>query len=217
MLDDPMLRKIAALQPGFIFDSVELNISIVDARKMLVHYKIGNSLRNKTTLPIRKTPHYAMTDIPKSISELGLRAVDEYGRNLKVEGFAVSIVESEDGSILCDCEKNEDSPTCLKYLQIVLAEPLCDDESVKYAIEYETEEPERFFVCSYSCDRLVVSFDYPRHARKIVPFVFDGDAYQGRGRRISRKQFTLEKGRHRNVARCVLKDVKQEQSFTFRW
>lgn len=207
---------MACLPPGFIMDRLDLELSIKEPRKMLTSHKLSFHITNKTRSIIEKAPNYVITDVPKTLDQLKLKAFDQNGNSLEIAAYPLYAEGSTRKIRNRSFDFNDDF--FFKYFEIKFAEPLEIENSISYYLVYECEEPERFYSFYFPSDRIKVTIDYPRNSAVLPPFAFDGDAYEGGGRKISLKQFTIEETRNgRNFARYSFRPTSFGHCVTFRW
>ena len=141
-----MGEEVLKLQATTLYPSVDISMNIVNPKSMLVHYTRKYEIANISDKPIQHVLHGIATDVPKdSINDLNLDIYDEKNKELKISSI------------------NVDKPQS-KEFTTVFNTPVKKGETGRfYIIEYDLEEPERYFANAFlvDCGKMVISFEYP--------------------------------------------------------
>ena len=153
-----MAQEIIKRKLTMLYNKIDVTLTVMDPKTMFVHYKRLSSIENTSDGPIKAILHGIATDVPKSFNELNVRMSDEEGRELNIKSI------------------NFDKPY-QKEFTTLFDKPLSRGEKDRvYALEYDIEEPERYFENYFStdCKKYTMSLIYPSDA-DFKPEVFDVD------------------------------------------
>jgi len=139
-------EEVLRLQKTTLYPSIDLVLTVLDVEKMIVQHKRTYEVVNISNEPIKNVLHgIAMdVDIP-DFNDLKIEVYDEKHRECKITGI------------------NVDKPDC-KEFTTEFNEPITkSDEGKKYTLQYEVEEPERYFENAFliDCQKFNMSFKYP--------------------------------------------------------
>jgi len=139
-------EEVLRLQKTTLYPSIDLELSVIDPKKMIVRHKRTYEVVNKSNEPIKNVLHgIAMdVDIP-DFNDLNIKVYDEKDRECKITSI------------------NVDKPDC-KEFTTEFSEPITkEDTGKKYTLEYEVQEPERYFENAFliDCQKFNMSFRYP--------------------------------------------------------
>ncbi|HJU13365.1 MAG TPA: adenylate/guanylate cyclase domain-containing protein [Candidatus Nitrosotalea sp.] len=189
------------LQKTTLYPFLETILTIKDPKKMLVHHKRTYEIKNISNEPINTVLHGIASDVRKlSLDDLKVRVYDENNRDLKISSISV------------------DTPT-QKEFTTDFNTPILKDESGRYYIlEYEVEEPERYFENAFliDCSKFVMKLRYPDGNGVKKPIVYEINQ-ETEEKKLSKKQPTLRKDYDGYVARWARKDIVKGQTFRMEW
>lgn len=139
-------EEVLRLQKTTLYPSIDLVLTVLDVEKMIVRHKRTYEVVNISNEPIKNVLHgIAMdVDIP-DFNDLKIEVYDEKHRECKITGI------------------NVDKPDC-KEFTTEFNEPITkSDKGKKYTLQYEVEEPERYFENAFliDCQKFNMSFKYP--------------------------------------------------------
>jgi len=139
-------EEVLRLQKTTLYPSIDLVLTVLDVEKMVVQHKRTYEVVNISNEPIKNVLHgIAMdVDIP-DFNDLKIEVFDEKHRECKITGI------------------NVDKPDC-KEFTTEFNEPITkSDEGKKYTLQYEVEEPEKYFENAFliDCQKFNMSFKYP--------------------------------------------------------
>lgn len=139
----------------FLYPWVVVNMKLISTDSMLVHYKRTYELRNLGDAPTRAVTHQIATDVAKSLDDLKIKVYDESERPLTISNIELNTPHQ-------------------KLFATSLVKPLPKGEKVTYTLEYEVEEPERYFENAFytNCEKFILVFDYPA-SQEIKPILFE--------------------------------------------
>ena len=127
------------------FKIENLNLTIKKFETMLVHHKRTYEIININDEPIHNVLHGIATDVEKySINDLNIKVYDENGDDMKISSINVDRPDSKEFTT--------------QFNQIINK----GDEGRGYTLEYDVEEPERYFENAFliDCKKLLLSFTY---------------------------------------------------------
>ncbi len=180
---------------------MQVDLSILDAQKMLVQHKRIYGIENISTEPIRHVLHGIATDVPKySISDLNLQIYDEKGRELKISSI------------------NVDKPDC-KEFTTGFREPICKgDTDRSYTLVYEVEEPERYFENAFliDCQKFTLNFKYPLNQGILTPTLYEINQETDQ-KTPSQIKPAIEKTDTHEVARWQIPNLTKGKTLRIEW
>jgi hypothetical protein len=142
---DGRLMKVTLEQ---VYNMIDVNLMIANPKVMLTHHRRTYHIENMSNEPIQTILHGISTDVPKSFRDLNIRTSDESGQELEITSIRL------------------DDPY-QKEFTTTFNRPIVKGETDRYyTLEYEVEEPERYFENSFStnCKKYNVSLIYPSDA-----------------------------------------------------
>ncbi len=138
------------------YSKTDVSLTITDPKTMLAHHKRTHIIDNISKGPIKTVLLGVATDVPKKFTDLNIKTLDESGKELKI----ISI--------------NLDKPY-QKEFTIAFRRPIYKGKkNTGYVLEYDVEEPERYFENFFSvdCAKYTMSLTYPSDAG-FKPVVYD--------------------------------------------
>jgi len=139
-------EEILRLQKTTLYQSIDLVITVLDPEKMLVHHKRTYEVVNISNEPIKNVLHGIAMDVNiPDINDMNIKVYDEKHRECKITSINVDKL---------DC----------KEFTTAFSEPITkEDTGKKYTLEYEIEEPERYFSNAFliDCQKFNMAFQYP--------------------------------------------------------
>lgn len=194
---DHELRKLKTT----LYPFLEVAITVKDQEKMLVHYKRTYEIKNISDEPINTVLHGIASDVEKtSLADLKVRVYDENNRDLRISSISV------------------DTPTQKEFTTDFNRSIMKNEEGRYYILEYEVEEPERYFENTFltDCSKFVVTLRYPKKSNVVKPVVFEINQ-ETEEKRLSKIQPTIGKDYDRFVARWARKNIVNGQTFRIEW
>ena len=131
-----------------VYNMIDVKLTITDPKTMLTHHRRTYNIQNMSDEPIQTILHGICTDVPKSFLDLNIRTLDELGHELEITSIRL------------------DNPY-QKEFTTTFNKPIFKGEIDRcYTLEYDVEEPERYFENSFStnCKKYNVSLIYPSDA-----------------------------------------------------
>jgi len=139
-------EEVLRLQKTTLYPSIDLVLTVLDVEKMIVQHKRTYEVVNISNEPIKNVLHGIAMDVNiPDINDLKIEVYDEKHRECRITGI------------------NVDKPDC-KEFTTEFSEPITkSDTGKKYTLQYEVEEPERYFENAFliDCQKFDMSFKYP--------------------------------------------------------
>ena len=200
-LRSKMGEEIIKRQKTTLYPFVEVELTIKDPKTMLVHHKRMYEIVNISDEPIYNVLHGIATDVEKhSINDLNIRVYDENNRELKISGI------------------NVDAPT-QKEFTTKFNQPILKNEDGRYYIlEYDIEEPERYFENAFliDCKKIVLKIQYPADGTIKEPLFYEINQ-EKEEKMPSSIRPTIRKDGDNYIARWAKQNVVKGQTFRIEW
>ncbi|MBI3842319.1 MAG: hypothetical protein HY295_04135 [Thaumarchaeota archaeon] len=196
-----MGEEIIKRQKTTLYPFVEVDLTIKDPKKMLVHYKRVYEVKNISDEPIYDVLHGIATDVEKpSINDLNVSVYDENNRELKISSI------------------NVDEPYQKEFTTRFNQPILKGEDGRYYIIEYEVEEPERYFENAFliDCKKLVLKMQYPLNDTIKEPVLYDINQ-ETEEKKPSKIKPTIRKDGENNVVRWAKTDITKGQTYRIEW
>ena len=196
-----MGEEIIKRQKTTLYPFVEVGLTIKDPKKMLVQYKRVYEVKNISDEPIYDVLHGIATDVEKpSINDLNVRVYDENNRELKISSI------------------NVDEPYQKEFTTRFNQPILKGEDGRYYIIEYEVEEPERYFENAFliDCKKLVLKMQYPLNDTIKEPVLYDINQ-ETEEKKPSKIKPTIRKDGENNVVRWAKTDITKGQTYRIEW
>ncbi|HET7642789.1 MAG TPA: adenylate/guanylate cyclase domain-containing protein [Nitrososphaeraceae archaeon] len=194
-----MKKEIVKLRRTTIYPYLEVNVTVKDPSIMRLKYKRLYEIENISDEPIYQVLHGIATDIPKTFEELNIKVYDNENQNLIISSISV------------------DKPF-QKEFTTVFNRPILKEEKGKfYVLEYEVEEPDRYFENTFlvDCHEFIINFDYP--ITMTPPIVYDTSLESHEKKYCNKQPVVIEINKGRATARWKRMNIFQGQSFRFEW
>jgi Adenylate and Guanylate cyclase catalytic domain len=194
-----MGREIAKLKKTTIYPDIRVDVSIIDAKKMLVHYKRRYEIENISEKPIHKVLHGIATDTDKNFDQLNIVTYDENKLPLKISSISV------------------DKPY-QKEFTTIFNKPISKGERSRYyTLEYRVEEPEKYFENTFlvGCEKFTVYFDLPLSIKGLT--MYESDLESGDYKKNRSQPQLHQTSSKRNLAKWTRRNIHEGQSFRFEW
>jgi len=153
-----MQSEIKRLQNTTMYSQIKVGLTLENLDSMLISYTRQYTIENISEEPIKSILHGIATDVPKNtINDLHLKILDEKNKEIKISSI------------------NLNKPYT-KEFTITLDEPILKGQKDRtYTIEYQTEEPKRFFENSFrvNCNNFVISFSCKKGASIKPPCLYE--------------------------------------------
>jgi len=139
-------EDIIRLQKTTLYPSIDLELTVLESEKMLVRHKRTYEVVNISNEPIKNVLHGIAMDVNiPDFNDLKIQVYDEKGRECKITSI------------------NVDKPDCKEFTTEFSEAITKEDKGRKYTLQYEVEEPERYFENAFliDCQKFNMSFKYP--------------------------------------------------------
>jgi len=139
-------EDIIRLQKTTLYPSIDLELTVLESEKMLVRHKRTYEVVNISNEPIKNVLHGIAMDVNiPDFNDLNIKVYDEKGRECKITSI------------------NVDKPDCKEFTTEFSEAITKEDKGRKYTLQYEVEEPERYFENAFliDCQKFNMAFKYP--------------------------------------------------------
>jgi hypothetical protein len=184
----------------FLYSYIEVAITIKDARTMFVHYKRTYEIQNISDEPIETVTHQIGSDVEKTFEQLNVKVYDDDGKDLEISSVEV------------DKEYQKEFATSFH-------DPILKKQRRRYFLEYELEEPERYFENAFiqaNCEKFVVTLDYPSNAR-IKPVIYEVNMAKGMQKKLKTQPTVTSISGSRKQAIWSKRNIHKGQSYRIVW
>ncbi len=137
-----------------MFNKIEVTLRIADQKTMLMHYKKFHSMQNVSEKPMHTIMHGITTHVRKKFDDMHIKVSDESGNQLKMTSI------------------NFDSPFHKEFTTRFNKPILKGEKDRSYTLEYDAEEPKRYYESYGSCGTYGMSLIY-EHNTHFKPVVYD--------------------------------------------
>lgn len=184
-----------------LYPFVEVALTIKDTKSMKVHYKRTYEIKNTSDEPIYNVLHGIATDVEKhSINDLNVKTYDEDNRDLKVTSISV------------------DEPYQKEFTTGFNRPVLKDEPGRYYIMEYEVEEPNRYFENAFliNCQKLVLKIEYPVNDSVKEPVLYEVNQETEEKTKSNISGVVRESG-NTNIIRWAIEGITKGQNFRIEW
>jgi hypothetical protein len=180
-----------------MFSKIEVTLRIADQKSMLTHYKKFHSMQNVSEKPMHEILHAITTHVRKKFDDMHIRVSDESGNKLKMTSI------------------NFDSPFHKEFTTRFNKPVLKGEKDRSYTLEYDTEEPKRYYESYVSCGTYGMSLIHEHNAH-FKPVIYD---LSPKGKKTrAKKQPVIRRSEDGLVkATWLKKNVLQGQAFRLEW
>ena len=196
-----MGQEIVKRQKTTLYPFMEVFLTIKNPKTMLVHHKRTYEIENISDDPIYTVLHGIATDVEKhSLSDLKVRVYDENNREMKISSISV------------------DEPTQKEFTTNFNVPIMKNEEGRYYIIEYEVEEPERYFENAFLIDskKLVIKMEYPANNSIKEPIFYELNQ-ETEEKKISKAKPTIRKNGDTYLIRWAKEGITKGQTFRIEW
>jgi len=138
--------ELIKLQNTALYPDVDVSLTLKDPKTMLVRHKRTYSVTNISDEPISYVLHGIGLDVEKkSINDLNIKSYDDSKTEMKISSVNLDYPFSKEFST--------------KFENPILK----NEKNRKYTLEYDVEEPKRFFENAFAigCQKFSLNFMYP--------------------------------------------------------
>lgn len=192
-----MGREVSRLVKTALYPFVQVDMTLKNAKTQLMHYKRTYEIENISDDPIHHVLHGITSDVDKTFDELNIKVYDDHGHDLKISSISI------------------DKPR-QKEFTTLFNSPVERGEKSRYVLEYEVEEPERYFENAFlvACGKFVITMDYPAGMK--APTVYEV-SLETEAKKKTGVQPTLTKTGNRCFAKWARKEMPPGLSYRFEW
>ena len=194
-------EEIIKMQKTTTYPYLEVNLTILDPKKMLVQHKRTYEITNKSDDPIYHVLHGIATDVEKySLSDLNVQVFDEAGREMKISSI------------------NVNHPTSKEFTTAFNQPILKGEKNRKYTLVYEVEEPNRYFENAFLIDvnKFALNFKYPVNGCDCKPVLYDVNQETDKKTK-SDTQPVIEKNGEYNIAKYSKDENNKGETIRIEW
>ena len=151
-------EELLKMQKTTTYPSVQVDLTILDPKTMLVQHKRKYNVANISDEPIYNVMHGLATDVEKySINDLNIQVYDEANREMKISSI------------------NVDKPTSKEFTTAFNKPVLKGETDREYTLVYEVEEPEKYFENAFLIDvqKFAFNFKYPATGFECNPVLYN--------------------------------------------
>ncbi len=200
-LRSKMGEEIIKMQKTTLYPFIEVDLTIKNPKTMLVAHKRTYEIKNISNEPIYNVLHGIATDVEKpSINDLKIKVYDEQNTDLKISSI------------------NMDKPTQKEFTTNFNTPILKNDIGRYYMLEYEVEEPERYFENAFliDCQKLVLKMEYPNDKLIKKPILYEVNQ-ETEQKKLAKIQPTVRKNGKKFIARWAREGITKGQTFRIEW
>jgi len=189
------------MQKTTLYTKISVDLTIKNFETMLVHHKREYEVLNIHDEPINHVLHGIATDVEKySINDLNIKVYDENKRDMKISSI------------------NVDSVNCKEFTTQFNQTINKGDEGRGYTLEYDVEEPERYFENAFliDCKKLLFSLTYENtfDVNQVNLWIINQETDE----KIKSKTVpTIEKNEKSTKISWDIKDSVKGQTFRVEW
>lgn len=194
-------EELLKMQKTTTYPFLEVDLTILDAKKMLVQHKRTYEVANISNEPIYHVLHGIATDVDKySINDLNVQVYDEQNREMKISSI------------------NVDKPTSKEFTTAFNQPIVKGEKGRKYTLVYDVEEPERYFENAFLIDvnKFALSFKYPANGFECKPMLYDINQ-ETEEKTKSKIQLTIEKIGDSCVAKFIRDENIKGETLRIEW
>ena len=141
-----------------LYPFIEVFLTVKDPKTMIVHHKRTYEIVNTSDKPIKYVYHGIASDVQKpTFADLKVRVYDENNMDLKIAKVKIDELYA-------------------KEFTTEFNRPVLKDEKGRYyMLEYEVEEPERYYENAFlvDCKKLVLKMEYPSDGSIKEPALYE--------------------------------------------
>jgi len=194
-------EEIIKMQKTTTYPYLEVNLTILDPKKMLVQHKRTYEIANKSDDPIYHVLHGIATDVEiHSLSDLNVQVTDETGREMKISSI------------------NVNHPTSKEFTTGFNQPILKGEKNRKYTLVYEVEEPNRYFENAFLIDvnKFDLNFKYPVTGCECKPVLYDVNQ-ETDAKTKKDTQPVIEKNGEYNIAKYSNDENSKGETIRIEW
>ncbi|MEM2139825.1 MAG: adenylate/guanylate cyclase domain-containing protein [Nitrososphaera sp.] len=192
-----MGREALRLVKTALYPFVQVDMTLKNSKTQLMHYKRTYEIENISDDPIHHVLHGITSDVDKTFDELNIKVYDDHGHDLKISSISI------------------DKPR-QKEFTTLFNTPVEKGERSRYVLEYDVEEPERYFENAFlvACGKFAITMDYPAGMK--APTVYEV-SLETEAKKKTSVQPAITKAGSRNIAKWSRKEMPPGLSYRFEW
>jgi hypothetical protein len=192
--------KMVPTARPFLYSQIEVNLSLGESESSLVHHKRIYEIQNLSEEPLSAVFHQIATDVDKGFDELNLKVYDDDGKDLAITSITVDKLDQ-------------------KEFYTAFVRPLSKGDKKRYILEYDVEEPNRYFENAFltDCETFVVNIEYPAKKGIKRPRVYEVDMETEKQTKHPVQPKVAEITEDRNISSWSQHRIFKGQSFRFEW
>jgi len=151
-------KEIARSNQDTLYPKIQNEITILDPKTMLVHHKWRYEIVNRGEKPIKNVIQGIGTDVKKNtLDELKVKVYDEQNQDMEIDYIIMNYPYQKEFTT--------------KFNRPVLK----NDQNRSYVLEYQVEEPERFYENFFQvdCEYFELIFKFPQDSSITIPTLYD--------------------------------------------
>jgi len=183
-----------------LYPFIEVSLMIKDPKTMLVHHKRIYEIKNISDEPINNVIHGIASDVEKpTLNDLNVKVYDENNLDMKISSI------------------NLNAPTQKEFTTQFNRPILKNEDGRYYIIEYDVEEPERYFENAFliDCKKLVLKMEYPANGSFKEPILYEMNQETEEKKKkiagVTRKDGPI------NITRWAKQEITKGQTFRVEW
>jgi hypothetical protein len=184
-----------------LYPSIKLEMTVLNPKTMLVRHKRTYEIVNISDKPISEISHGIATDVEKNtLDDLKVRIYDENNKDLEISKITMNY------------------PYQKEFFTKFNTTILPNEKGHSYTIEYEVEEPERFFENAFltDCHNFEILFGYPADSQ--IKQVDIYEINQEKEEKIKSQISPVKESTGKNlVVRWAKKDIAKGQTIRIEW
>jgi hypothetical protein len=190
--------KIKSKMNEFLYPWIVVGVTVINSGTMRVQYKRTYELQNLSEAPMLSVSHQIATDVEKSLNDLNIKVYDERNRPLTITNIRLNTPHQ-------------------KLFDTDLARPLLQEEKLTYTLEYEVEEPERYFENAFyvNCEKFILIFDSPED-QSIKPILFEVN-HENEQKELIQSDMGETRQAGRLISRWQIDNVSKGRSLRVEW
>lgn len=191
--------KMKSRMDEFLYPHIEVSLRIVQPETMRVHYKRAYDIQNLSDRPAANVTHQIATDVEKTLNDLNIKVYDENNKPLRISSIELDTLHQ-------------------KEFATSFATPLAKGQRTRYFLEYDVEEPERYFENTFftNCKKFVLLFDCPASDTSIKPELYEVNPETGQ-KDLSDTKARITKTDGGMVLRWEMSPISVGQSVRVEW
>ena len=195
-----MREEIIKRQNSTLYPSIRVDLTLKDDNSMLVQHKRTYEIMNLIEEPIKFVLHGIATDVEKAtLDDLHLKVYDNTQTLMKISSI------------------NLDKPFTKEFSTVFAKPVLKGEKNRSFTLEYEVEEPERYYENTFSigCKKLIFSFTHGADSKINTPTLYNLNLETNRKTKTETKPIIEKSGKI--TLTWEITDVVKGQTFRIEW